>query len=260
MTAASTPRWHTGSRLAQAAAVLGAVLAVAALLMLVAGPLGWRAGWWHYRVGLQTLLPDAGYVGLAAVAVSGLALVLAGARGATRHGIVLAVLGLLIGGAVAYFPWHWNSLRGIYPSFNDITTDIDNPPSLGFSEAARRAEHASSAAYGGPGVAAQQKKSYPDIAPLMLSLPPSAAFDRALAAARGTGWTIVKTDLEAGTIDASDRSRWFGFTDDVAIRVSPEGAGSRIDMRSASRQGRGDFGVNAARVRGYLAALRAAGN
>jgi len=259
MSAASTPRWRTGSRLAQAAAVLGAALAVAALLLLAAGPIGWRAGWWHYRVGLRTLLPDAGYVGLAAIAVSALALVLAAARGATRRGVVLAVLGLLIGGVAAYFPWHWNNLRGVYPSFNDITTDIDNPPSLAFSEAARRAEHASSAAYGGPGVAAQQKKSYPDIAPAMLDLSPTQAFEKALAAAKSQGWTIVKTDPEAGTIDAGDRSRWFGFTDDIAIRVTPEGKGSRIDIRSAARQGRSDFGVNAARVRRYLAALRAAG-
>jgi uncharacterized protein (DUF1499 family) len=255
MTVATSPIWRSGTGLARWAAILGFVLAILALLMLVAGPLGWRAGWWHYRIGLQTLMPDAGYVGLAAIAVSALALIF-GARSAARGGLILAVLGLLIGGTAAYFPWHWSNQRGLYPPFNDVTTDLDNPPSLAFSEAARRAEHASSAAYGGPGVAALQKKSYPDIAPATLDLPPAQAFDRALAAAKSQGWTIVKTDPAAGTIDADEQSRWFGFTDDVAIRITPNGAGSRVDVRSASRQGRGDFAVNANRVRGFLAALR----
>jgi uncharacterized protein (DUF1499 family) len=70
------------------------------------------------------------------------------------------------------------------------------------------------------------------------------------------GWTIAASDTEAGRIEASERSRWFGFTDDVAIRVSAAGNGSRIDVRSLSRFGRNGFGVNAARVRAYLAALR----
>lgn len=239
-------------------ALLGFALAIVALVMLIAGPLGWRAGWWHYRVGLLTLLPDSGYVGLAAIAISALALLI-GARSLTRAAVMPAVLGMLIGGAVAYFPWHWNSQRGIYPSINDITTDVDNPPSLAFSAEARRAEHGSSIAYGGPGVAAVQRKSYADIAPAKLDIPPAQAFDRALAVAKTKGWTIVTADVAAGIIDACQQSRWFGFTDDIAIRVSPNGSGSRVDIRSASRQGRGDFGVNANRVRGFLAALQEGG-
>jgi uncharacterized protein (DUF1499 family) len=72
------------------------------------------------------------------------------------------------------------------------------------------------------------------------------------------GWTIVSADEGAGRIEASDRSRWFGFTDDIVIRITPSGSDSRIDVRSSSRLGRSDFGVNAARIRAYLGALRAA--
>jgi uncharacterized protein (DUF1499 family) len=232
-------------------------LAIVALLMLAAGPIGWRAGWWHYRVGLQTLMPDAGYVGLAAAAVSAMALVFAG-RSAARRGLVLAVLGLLIGGTAAYFPWHWSNQRGAYPRLNDVTTDFEHPPSLAFAEAMRQREHGNPVAYGGAATAALQQKSYPDIVPATRSVTPGRAFEQALAVAKAKGWTIVKADPEAGTIEATDRSRWFGFTDDIAIRVSAAGAGSRIDIRSAARQGRGDFGVNANRVRAFLAALRAA--
>ena len=72
------------------------------------------------------------------------------------------------------------------------------------------------------------------------------------------GWTIVAVDESAARIEASERSRWFGFTDDIVIRVAATDSGSRIDLRSSARQGRSDFGVNAARIRTYLAALRAA--
>lgn len=255
MTTASAPSSRRGTRLLRGAAVLGFVLAIAGLLMLVSGPIGWRAGWWHYQVGFRTLLPDAGYAGLAAMVVSALALIF-GARTIARRGIVLAVLGLLIGGTAAYFPWHWNSMRGSYPRVNDVTTDFDNPPSLAFAEGMREAEHGHPVAYDGAKAAAVQKKSYPDIAPAMLDLPTAQAFDRALAVAKAKGWAIVKADPGAGVIDADERSRWFGFTDDIAIRVSPAGESSRVDIRSGARQGGADYGVNAARVHAFLAALR----
>jgi uncharacterized protein (DUF1499 family) len=124
---------------------------------------------------------------------------------------------------------------------------------------ARTAEGGNSVVYPGAKFADQQKQAYPDIAPLVLALPPAAAFDRALAAAQAMGWTIVLADAAAGRIEASDRSRWFGFTDDIVVRITPEGPQSRIDVRSSSRYGRSDFGVNAARVRAYLAKLREAG-
>src|SRR5438105_1945064 len=94
--------------------------------------------------------------------------------------------------------------------------------------------------------------AYPDIVSLTIGLAPDMAFNRALDAARRMGWTIMAADEAAGRIEASDRSRWFGFTDDIAIRIAAAGSGSRIDLWSWSRLGRSDFGVNAARIRGYL--------
>jgi uncharacterized protein (DUF1499 family) len=67
---------------------------------------------------------------------------------------------------------------------------------------------------------------------------------------------MVASDKPAGRIEASQRSRWMGFTDDII--VAPASSGSRIDLRSSSRYGRSDFGVNAGRIRDYLTALRAA--
>jgi uncharacterized protein (DUF1499 family) len=87
-------------------------------------------------------------------------------------------------------------------------------------------------------------------------LPPAQAFPRALAAARAMGWTMVAQDSSAGTIEASDTTFWFGFTDDVVIRVAADGDGSRIDVRSLSRIGRSDVGANARRIRAYEAKLK----
>jgi uncharacterized protein (DUF1499 family) len=254
MTTAIAPRSVARTGIVGLAGLLGLGLAMAALLLLAAGPIGWRLGWWSYRIAFTTLMPYAFYCGVAAMAVSVLALVVAFGRLA-RSGIVVAALGLVIGGIAAYFPWHVYQMRGVSPPMHDITTDFADPPSFEFAAAMRAAEQGSPAAYPGAETAAMQHKYYPGLAPVVLDMPPGEAFDRVMAVVRARRWTIVKSDPEVGIIDAYDRSFWFGFTDDIAIRVTPTEKGSRVDIRSGARQGRGDFGVNAARVSGFLAAL-----
>jgi uncharacterized protein (DUF1499 family) len=107
-------------------------------------------------------------------------------------------------------------------------------------------------------MAAAQRAAYPDLRPLAVDRAPADAFDSALAAAREMGWQIIATDAALGRIEATASTPWFGFNDDVVIRVtSVEGGGSRIDIRSASRIGRGDLGANARRIRAYLAKVAA---
>jgi hypothetical protein len=255
MTITTAPRSTAGSGLTRLIGALGLVLAVAALLLLAAGPLGWRAGWWSFRLAFTTLMPYAFYVGVAAMVISVLGLVVA-LGSIRRRGVVLAACGLVIGGVAAYFPWHAGEMRGVYPPMHDITTDATNPPSFDFTAPMRAAEEGAGVAYPGPDAYAMQQKYYPGIEAAMLPVPPAQAFDRALAVVKTKGWTIVKSDPQAGVIDAYDKSFWFGFADDVAIRVTATDNGSRVDIRSGSRQGRGDFGVNAARVRGFLTALK----
>jgi uncharacterized protein (DUF1499 family) len=121
----------------------------------------------------------------------------------------------------------------------------------------RAIEEANSVEYGGPAVAKLQRAYYPQIAPVTTSVPPRAAFAVALGVAQAMpGWIDVIAEPGAWRIEASEESFWMRFTDDVCIRVSPHGAGSRIDVRSLSRQGRGDFGANARRVTAYLDALK----
>jgi len=233
------------------------VLAAAALALLAAGPLGWRAGWWHYRIAFSILMPWSGYCAIAAGALGLLAIAAALAARQRRH-LAVAVAAFLAGGAIAYVPWHYEHMRGSVPRLNDITTDTGNPPQFQAVLPARKAAGANPATYEGAKAAELQHRAYPDIVPILLEAPPAAAFNRALATAEKLGWTVVAADPAAGRIEASQSSRWFGFTDDISIRISPNGAGSRVDIRSMARFGRGDYGVNAARVRNFIAAIRAA--
>ena len=107
----------------------------------------------------------------------------------------------------------------------------------------------------GPTLAERQRAAYPDLRPAELPVEPADAFRRALAVVRRMGWELLATDPDTFRIEATDRSFWFGFEDDVVVRITPSGAGSRVDVRSISRVGVGDLGVNAARVRAFVAAL-----
>jgi uncharacterized protein (DUF1499 family) len=238
------------------AAYVGIGLAILALVTLAVGPLGWRLGWWHFRFAFAWLMPYAAYAAIAAAAISLLALVFGWSHLGGR-GIALAAVGLVVGVAIAYVPWQYDRLRNTVPPIHDITTDTDNPPAF-VAALKLRPKDANTVAYEGAAVAGKQRAAYPDIAPVKVALAPAEAFKRALAAANAMpGWTVVDNDPAAGRIEANETSRWFRFTDDVVIRVTADGAGARIDVRSVSRVGRSDFGVNAARVRAYTAALAA---
>src|SRR5262249_40410439 len=97
-----------------------------------------------------------------------------------------------------------------------------------------------------------QRQGYPHLAPITVQSTPDQTFDRALAVAQAQGWDIVTADKSSGRIEATDTTRWFGFVDDVAVRLTPWGTGTRVDVRSVSRTGVGDAGRNAARIRQFL--------
>jgi uncharacterized protein (DUF1499 family) len=130
------------------------------------------------------------------------------------------------------------------PYINDITTDTETPPQ--FSQPRPYERH----------FAELQHLGYPDLQPLELAVPPAQAFAHARAAAQALGWELAAADESAGRIEAVATTFWFGFKDDIAVRVAPSGAGSRIDVRSHSRVGRSDLGANAARIRKFFSAMK----
>lgn len=238
------------------AAVAGFVLAlVAGGAELLAG-FGTKAGLWDFRQGIS-LFRFAAYGGIAAALIS-LAGCVAARTGGGRRGVTLAVAGLLIALIVAAVPWSLQRLAGRVPAIHDITTDPDDPPRF-VALLPLRKTTANGAEYGGPQIAAKQRQAYPDILPLLLARPPSAAFAAALAAARSLGWQVADADERTGRIEATATTFWFGFKDDVIVRVAAAPGGSRVDVRSVSRVGRSDLGANARRIRAFLEAVQGAG-
>lgn len=228
------------------------VLAVVAAGLLLCAGSGTRFGVWPYQTGFAVMRWSA-YVGLAAGALALIALGVPKLRGRAAAGLAVA---LVAGIGVAWVPWEFLRRAQSVPPIHDISTDLENPP-LFVAILPLRAGASNTAAHGGKEIAEQQRKGYPEIRPLMLVAPPADAFATARAAAEGMGWEIVAADAAAGRIEATATTPWFGFKDDIVIRIVPAGAGSRLDMRSVSRVGRNDIGVNARRIREYFARLAA---
>jgi uncharacterized protein (DUF1499 family) len=139
------------------------------------------------------------------------------------------------------------------PPIHDITTDTEKPPQF-VAILPLRAGAANPPGYD-PKVGEVQKGAYPHIRPLELAVPPAAAFARALAAAREMEWEVVAAEEKEGRIEAVATTRWFGFKDDVVVRLAPAAGGARIDVRSKSRVGRSDVGANAKRIERFLMLL-----
>jgi uncharacterized protein (DUF1499 family) len=231
----------------------GLFIAVIAGLAALFSGLGTRYGIWEFRTGI-TLLRWAAYGGIAGVALS-LIGVFTSLRIVMVRSFLLALLGVLIGGVLAGFVLHWKQVAESVPRIHDITTDTGNPPQfVAIPGLLRSGENTH--VYGGSELAGLQKKAYPDIVPLILPELPDQAFEKALAAARRLGWQIIDADSDAGRIEAVDTTFWFGFKDDVVIRIRRLPSGSRVDIRSVSRVGVSDLGKNAERIRKFLRAVQ----
>ena len=225
------------------------IAGLALLLLCAAGPL--------YRIGLLslasafTVLRWGVYVGIAAMAAALLTGGLAYRRG-ERLGVVLAGVAFIAGLVTVGIPLQWLRSARRVPPIHDLTTDLENPPTFVAVVPLRVDANSLDRP---PTLAEQQRKGYPDLAPVTLRAAQDQAFDRALAAAQELGWLIVTADKSTGRIEATDTTRWFGFKDDVVVRLTPWGSGTRVDVRSVSRVGVSDTGTNARRIQRYLAEL-----
>lgn len=233
-------------------ALSGFGIAVVALAAEMFSGLGSRWGWWHFTTGFA-ILKGAAVVGLLAALIDAVDSFLV-RRAGSRFLLSLAVSGMAIGLIASAIPaaWYRTALR--MPAIHDITTDMQDPPAFSAILPLRQ-NAANPAQYGGPEIASMQSKAYPDVRPLVLPLDTKTAFMRALMEAKSMGWDIVDADARAGRIEATATTFWFGFKDDIVVRVRPDGEGSRIDVRSVSRVGRNDMGTNAKRIMRYLRAL-----
>jgi len=145
---------------------------------------------------------------------------------------------------------------GKVPPINDITTDPGNPPQF-VAALSLPANQGRDMKYPGESFATQQNTGYPDLAPLRLDLPTDQAFQRVVTAAQQMpDWEITRTDSAAHALEGVATSRLFRFKDDFVVEVRPQAAGSVVQMRSKSRNGKGDVGANAARIKAFYAKLK----
>ena len=229
------------------------LLTAVSLLMLAApGPL-YRLGYLGLA-GAFASMKWGLYVGVGALVLAALAVIVAASRGSGMAAALTAVVAILL---VFAMPAVLARRASRVPRIHDITTDTDHPPNF-VAVIPMRASAPNPAVYGGAEIAAQQHHGYPDLTPLTLGVPPDQAFNRALAVARNMEWEIVASDPASGRIEATDTTFWFGFKDDVVVRIAAAPGGSRVDVRSVSRVGLSDVGTNAARIRKYLSELKAA--
>ncbi|MFW6413499.1 MAG: DUF1499 domain-containing protein, partial [Oceanicaulis sp.] len=251
---------------------LAATLAIGVPLWFVVTAFGGKFDVWtpldafrHVRSYAGILLPAAAVAGLAALVVAILFRVIFGSKNAPGPGGYIAgVTALAVGLGGIIYAQQVRAMASGVPPIHDISTDFENPP--GFTQAMldRRGPDSNPVAYEGktvsdaswvdphwagrllPGV---QREAYPGVQPVVLDLPPQRAYAVALDTAKEVGWTVTADSERALSFEGTAETFWFGFQDDVSVRVTPaEDGGSRVDMRSISRVGMSDLGANAARL------------
>jgi len=255
----SAPTWPTRlARFGLWAIVIGAVLVV------LSGPLNRFTG-----IGFQVaMLVLAG--GVLVLALGALLTIVGFLVGMAKGASVSkgpAALGIVIAlGLLGYLLTWLRAGMGV-PPIHEISTDLASPPPFVAVTPLRQQGGAvnppeyvaeMTGARGTTNVPEAQRKSYPDIQPAILEgVAPADAFERVEAAVAQLGWEVVASEPTEGRLEATDTTRFFGFKDDVVVRLRAEGGGTRIDVRSKSRVGMGDVGANAARVRQFLALVEA---
>jgi uncharacterized protein (DUF1499 family) len=168
-------------------------------------------------------------------------------------GFLQAFTAVLIGVGLLAYPGYLAYKGYKLPAVTDVTTDPADPPRF---EVVARLRPADRNLYPGLATAELQKRAWPDIEPLNVSVSARAAYDGAMAVITKRKWRVVDTRAPAagrdGHIEAIARTPIMGFRDDVTVRIRSTRDGARVDVRSASRYGGTDFGANAERVLALL--------
>lgn len=241
------------------------LLGAGAVLMALVGAIGAGQDWWGKLDGLS-FVTAAVVVALVGLVFSLIVLLLYRKKGSTIRNLTLA--GLVCSLAYLGFIGYWVNVAMGVPQIHDITTNLDNPPEFqmlklrpdDFADVPGRGEDK----YAGMDAMERWKLlhrgAYGDLRTVTLPLPVDTVVTLAEQVARKRGWEVALSRPQDGRLEAVDTVSLFRFKDDVVVRVQPGPGGltSQVDVRSVSRVGRSDFGVNAKRIRGFLKDLQAA--
>ena len=234
--------------------VLYLIIAIVSLGLFLGGPL---------LAFLKAVPGSAGFALMAAGCLLGILVVLIGIAVLANGGSKITVTAMLLGLAPAIFALFGLISAGQYPLINDVSTDLDNPPD--FVDAAQLPENASRDMAFPVDNRDPIASKYAHLKPLRLTDPPDAVYGRALRAIDTFNWVLVtkpkaKDELASDstdplTVEGYAVSDLFGFHDDFVVRITPAEKGCVVDMRSKSREGKGDFGANAKRIVAFLEAI-----
>src|SRR3954469_15697817 len=235
-------------------------LAVFAVIAVVVSVIIVRFGFLEMKPALATLFGALACAGLSILV--GLAAFVAiwqnGSRGMSR-----ILLALLIDASVLAYPAYLGLQYRKLPPIHDITTDPIDPPRFEALARLRAGDGANPAAYAGLYSAEQQRAAWPDIEPADLDVPVQRAYEVTLQLVNRRNWLIIderppQPPRRIGRIEAVARTPIMGFREDVSIRITPDGEGSRVDIRSSSRYFESDLGSNANRVTKLIEDINAA--
>lgn len=228
---------------------------VIGLLCLPLAALGTKVGLWTYALGIPMM--GVGAVLATMVFFLGIvAYVVCISRGyqVERSSIFIGVaLSVLV---LAISLTQFNAARSV-PPIHNISTDTENPPQFDKIVAVRETQGAENPLeYDVEALAQTQRGAYPQLQPLVSAVSQAKMLENAVNVLEGMGMEVVDVNPSAGRVEATDTTFWFGFKDDVVVRIRSEGGGSVVDVRSVSRVGMSDLGKNAARIVEILGGLQ----
>ena len=243
--AVATKRWWAQ------AILIGGVIGVVCLPL---GALGTKFGLWAFTGGFMLLAAGAVLATLAAF-LGAVAYIVC-----LRKNLLLerptVLIGVFLGVLVLALLGMQYSKASSVPPIHNISTDTENPPQFDKIVAIRSASKSNPLDYDAEVLAAEQNKAYPWVKSLELMDSVDDATDRAETLMRSMGLEIVSVNKNTGLVEATATTFWFGFKDDVAVRVTAgANGGSVVDVRSVSRVGQSDLGANAARIGEILKGL-----
>ncbi|MBT6891747.1 MAG: DUF1499 domain-containing protein [Gammaproteobacteria bacterium] len=231
------------------------VSAIVLLIILVTGPLGYKFSMVPLQPSLVSLL--IAVAGGALVFLVGLVYLVIAMRSDLGRNRNLVFVSMIMGLVPVGIIGPQMAAAGNVPPIHDITTDTANPPAfvaiLPLRENAPNGyEYGVSEAWPAEKLGATTMEAYPGLKPIESDLSAADAVDRTEATLQGMGLEIVAVDKEAGLVEATATTFWFGFKDDMVVRIVANGEGSKIDLRSMSRVGQSDVGANAARISDFV--------
>ena len=174
----------------------------------------------------------------------------------TRKTVTLGstIMALLLSTIAIAIPLSMLNKGKSVPPIHDISTDLVNPPEF-VAIAPLRADAPNPVEYAGVEVATQQRAAYPELQTLNYTQSKSELVEATKQVIDHLGWQLVNIDADQGIVEATDRTMWFGFKDDVIVRITDKGSERLVDIRSKSRVGGSDLGKNAERIHDFTEEL-----